>query len=211
MKYEDVIVKENNCFENSNVITYQKKKRKRISKTFILSMFCFATLASLQLINTKFTNDVMQTFNMISQVGKPTAELFDENSNVFFVSFFDSISLGSKLPSEVLMPVKYKDVKSNGSVVVITPANNIISSTYDGQVKKIAVEDEKKVVYVEHTGGLVTRYENVEYIGVVVGQIVKQGSTIGSMKNGEDLTLSFTIKNSAARFEINDEKIRFVI
>ncbi len=211
MKYEDVVVGENYCFENNNVITYHKKKKIKFSKTLILSVICFLSLFSLQFINSNFTRDLLQTFNAITQVGKPTAELFDEEGNVFFVSFFNSISLGNKVPKTFQVPIIYKSINCNGEMVEFVPANNIVSVGYDGQVRNITIENGKKIVYIEHSGGLVSRYENLEYVGVVTGQIVRQGMEIGSMKEGEKLTLSFTIKSKQATFKIENETIRFVI
>ena len=211
MKYDDVLKKENNCFENTNVIVYKKKKRLRFNKTLLLAIMCFVTLFSLQFINTNFTNNLLKTFNSITQVGKPTAELFDEEGNVFFVSFFNTISLGNKLPKEFDIPVIFKQIECNGNVVKMTSASNVVKVGYDGQVKKITLENEKKIVYIEHAGGLVSRYENLEYVGVISGQIVKRGSTIGSITEGKELILSFTIKNNAAKIEVENEKIRFVI
>lgn len=212
MKYEDVVVKENNCFQNDNNITYRRKqRRKKVNKTLLLSVICFVTLFGLRVINTDFTNNLLETFNSISQVGKPTAELFDENSNVFFVSFFNSINLGAKIPQSFKLPVVCEKYECNGTNAVFTPANKVVVSGYDGQVKKIAVENEKKVVYIEHSGGLISRYENFNYVGVITGQIVKQGGTIGSIADGEKLTLSFTLKNNSISFEIKENLIRFIV
>lgn len=211
MRYEDVVTNENVCFENSNVVTYTKKKKLKINKVFILSFFCFAILMVLQFVNTSFTNDLLRTVNSITQVGKPTAELFDEEANVFFVSFFNSISLGNKLPVEFQLPLVYKDIDTNGDVIKLVAANNVVAAGYDGQVKKIEIDDGRKIVFIEHSGGLVSKYENLEYVGVISGQIIKQGMTIGSIKQGDELKLSFMIKNNPVKFEIENNKVRFVI
>ena len=211
MRYEDIVTNENVCFENSNVITYTKKKKRKINKTLMLTFFCFVVLLVLQFVNTGFTNELLRTINSITQVGKPTAELFDEEANVFFVSFFNSISLGNKLPGEFQLPIVYKSIDTNGDVIKLVAANNVVVSGYDGQVKKIAIEDGKKIVFIEHSGGLVSKYENLEYVGVISGQIIKQGMTIGSIKQGDELKLSFMIRNNPVNFEIVNDKVRFVV
>lgn len=211
MRYEDIVTNENVCFENSNVTTYTKKKKRKINKTLMLTFFCFVVLLVLQFVNTGFTNELLRTINSITQVGKPTAELFDEEANVFFVSFFNSISLGNKLPGEFQLPIVYKSIDTNGDVIKLVAANNVVVSGYDGQVKKIAIEDGKKIVFIEHSGGLVSKYENLEYVGVISGQIIKQGMTIGSIKQGDELKLSFMIRNNPVNFEIVNDKVRFVV
>ncbi len=208
MKYEDVITTENKCYQNEQAIFYHRKKKK-ISKTAVITLLVFALLIGLACVNTTFTNEVLTTFNAITQVGKPTADLFDENSNVFFVSFFNSVNLGSHVPEKFILPFTPQTVDSNGVIANFTSVGSIVSCGARGIVKNVCLENNIKVVYIEHAGNLVSRYENLEYVGVAVGQLINEKATIGSVRNSDILKLSFKLKGEDAHFNLKDNVITF--
>ena len=115
------------------------------------------------------------------------------------------------MPLTFKLPVVYESFTQLGNTLILKPVSKVVVSGYDGQIKKIAVEDEKKVVYIEHSGGLISKYENLDCVGVVLGQIVKQGGNVGTVKEGQNITLSFTIKGEPVVFEMGEGFVRFVV
>lgn len=105
-----------------------------------------------------------QIFNSFSGSDKDT---IDNDDNIFFVfNANEYINLGTKKPT-LLLPSKEEYELSNG-VFTFSLKNNItIKSAGSGIVKKVGfLENGLKYIEIRHSGGIITRYENLKIVGV---------------------------------------------
>lgn len=138
---------------------------------------------------------IMDNLKSIATSFTPTTDLFDDGSEVSFVSYFFGVTPTGNT-SEA--PKFYKP-----SMVEVEVKDGVYTYSYTGVIKSVAsgkvsaegyLENGEKYIEISHNLGYVSRFEGVEVLGVATGENVKAGSPIGVcqgeftfklMQNGE--------------------------
>lgn len=157
-------------------IVHKNIKNKQLKLFAYSLLICFVSVflfSYFTLVN-KNISTAVKVFN-------PIAELYRDVEAASFVGASNN---------EFIVPIKTEKYKINpnnivfeitSSIMVYAPANGVIFSIDDGQ---------NKLIKIKHADDLFSCIENVEIVGVKVGDIVKQGKEIATGKVGEFLIFS---------------------
>lgn len=122
-------------------------------------------------------------FNGFSFGDKNTSE---KENNIFFVfNLYEYINLGNKKPT-LTLPSNEEYEIDNGEFSFKIDNNLIIKSAGSGIVKNIGfLENGLKYVEIRHSGGIVTRYENLKIVGVGLNYNVKNIHILGTCESSQ--------------------------
>ncbi len=208
MKYEELnITNLNNSYVSPLEVKYINRNRHKALKNSIFGMvflclLSFNVLFIMDAIDTPFTNKVLHTVKSI--FAKPTDELFDDDSEVFFVAWLLGVQ-SSDEPLEFVSPVKHSMSSKEGKDLLIQNLGNVVYATEAGKVSKLEYNDSGlKYMEITHASGVVSVYDNLDFVGVVVGDTVTKGQLIASSKN---LTFSIIKGNDKVDIEISDGRV----
>ena len=159
-----------------NEITILKKK-KRNPRAFLPVIFisffvlCFAT-------NINFLTEFKEN---ILRVCSPVSSLYNDNSGVVFTN-------GGVLEKDtvnLILPIKGAtyEILEDGTVEFVVQKSIMVSSCDSGVVIDAGVSlDGVKFVTIKHNASVTTKIENIEILGVEVGETVKSGQDIATAK-----------------------------
>lgn len=154
-------------------VVYKNIKNINIKRFAISLCVCVVTVFSfcyLNIVNTSVGQSV-KTFNPISELYR----------DVEVASFVSSGSINFVVP---IKTEKYKINSDNiefnvlSSIVVYSPANGVVDEVGD-------VDQGVKYIKIKHADKLYSTIKNVNVVGVKRGDIVKQGKTIATAKEGD--------------------------
>lgn len=192
--------------ENSKKSRYKYTKFALWTISFIV-LICFNTLFIFDLLNTSFTNRILYVVEQMFSA-KPTTELFDDNSEVFFVAWL--LNLAPEINADELSFVKPMNdavVTSSNNVYYINGNQNVVYASESGKVVNIEVVNNIKSIYIEHGGGYVSKYSNIDYTGVIMGQIVDKSQPIASISETKNLIFTITIDNENLQLNFQDNGV----
>lgn len=159
-----------------------KNIKKINQKNFILSLIMFVVITGSLLYLTRvnsYVNDLVTNAN-------PISELYRE---VDYLSFVDVSS------TNIIAPIKTDETTQNSnniefkvvaSIMIYAPANGVVVGINNGHNKSIKIR---------HASDLYSIIENVDIIGVKVGDVVKQGKEIATAEIGSKIKLMIEYKN----------------
>ena len=159
-----------------------KNIKKINQKNFILSLIMFVVITGSLLYLTRvnsYVNDLVTNAN-------PISELYRE---VDYLSFVDASS------TNIIAPIKTDETTQNSnniefkvvaSIMIYAPANGVVVGINNGHNKSIKIR---------HASDLYSIIENVDIVGVKVGDVVKQGKEIATAKIGSKIKLMIEYKN----------------
>ncbi len=159
-----------------NEITILKKK-KRNPRIFLPAIFisffvlCFATNIN---VLAEFKENILR-------VCSPVSSLYNDNSGVVFTN-------GGVLEKDtvnLILPIKGAayEILEDGTVEFVVQKSIMVSSCDSGVVIDAGVSlDGVKFVTIKHNASVSTKIENIEILGVEVGETVKSGQDIATAK-----------------------------
>ncbi len=154
--------------------------------TIFIILLMFLVLVVCDKAGSKTGGMIMDNLKSIATSFTPTTDLFDDGSEVSFVSYFFGMT----------QPKRDENVK----FVLPTGQENLASSEdflcydFDGVVRSVAsgtvcavgwTLDNQKYIEIEHAKGYKSRYVGVYSLGVATGDRVVCGDLIASLSSGQ--------------------------
>ena len=166
-----------------NEIVILKKKSKSIryfAPMLAITFFvlCFAT-------NLNFFAQLKES---IVKVCNPISSLYNDNSDVSFTN----AGMLEKDTINLVLPIKGAtyEILEDGTIEFYVQKSIMVSSCDNGVVIDSGVSlDGVKFVTIKHNASVTTRLENIEILGVEIGETVKSGQDIATAKVDETIKL----------------------
>lgn len=211
MLYEDLIVKENASKEYIKQVIYKpRKKQHKVLKNTVFALcfiflLCFNVLFIFDTIDSPFTNKVLYTVQSMF-TGKPTNELFEDGSRVFFVNWM--LNINKENNSETLPTLKLaKNVTGyefENKSLIYEVNDSIVYCNAGGIVKGISSDDNgNKQIVIMHGGGYLSIYENIDCVGIIAGERVELGQLLAFTSNDNFICFSLTKDNKKVNLNID--------
>lgn len=217
MLYEDLIVKNNTTVEYCVDIKYKARKRehKMLKNTIFALCFvfllCFNVLFIFDTIDTPFTNRVLYTIQSMF-IDKPTNELFEDGSRVFFVNWLLNINQTTKtekLP-DIELAKNITGYELEYKTLIYEVNDSIVYCNAGGIVKSIASDDNgNKQIVISHGGGYLSIYENIDCVGVIAGEMVEMGQIL-ALTASDNFVCYYLMKNDEI-VELNIDEVGNVL
>lgn len=184
-----------------NEILIRKPQRVRFGVLMVSIAIIIFTLA---IFSHEGLNDI--TSSMV-YVYNPVNSLYSDNSGVVFTS-------GLVLEKESLdfvIPIKSSQIEIDdfGTLSFEVGASIMVMSPESGVVDEVGFSlDGKKYIKIRHSVEVYSIIQNVDMIGVSVGQVIKRGEDIATSKEGSVLTMQILSNNTPiSGLKINQSKI----
>ena len=169
LKKNDIILKRKN--QKNGLATY--------SFIFIaLFILCFAT-------NNTYFGELKEN---VIKVYNPVSSLYNDNSKVIFTSS----NVFEKDTVNLVLPIKAStyEIMTDGTIEFIVGNSIMVTSCESGVVLDVGnTLDGKKFIKINHSNNIVTLIENVDMIGVKIGDILKSGQDVATAKCGDRIHL----------------------
>ncbi len=170
--------------------------KKNLTIFIVIFMFLFLVVCDK---TSFFVGDfIMDNLKTIATNFTPTTDLFDDGSEVKFVSYFFGMKVNKKgeEPCVYHMP-SYSQNLSNSQENLVFCYDGVVNSVAGGTVVFVGYnKDGIKCIEIEHTDGVVSRYDGIETVGVIQGESVLASKPIGVCSTKQNLKISF-LKNSS--------------
>lgn len=158
--------------------------------TLFIIFFIFLFLFICDRLPTRTGSMIMDNLKSIATSFTPTTDLFDDGSEVSFVSYF----FGMKAPTrnekaEFYLPTSQENLSS---------ADDFLCYGYDGVINAVAsgvisavgyTANEEKYIEIEHAEGYVSRYVGLDLVGVSTGDGVNAKSPVGIINKNNSLKI----------------------
>ena len=134
----------------------------------------------------------MDNLKSIATSFTPTTDLFDDGSEVSFVSYFFGMKAKTNktIETDYYYPTSSQNL-SNNNFYLLYNFDGMIYSMVEGRVKDIGInENNEKFVKIEQIDGNVSVYEGLDTIGVGIGNYVLENKPIGIASNKAYLKIS---------------------
>ena len=129
---------------------------------------------------------IMNNLKSIATSFTPTTDLFDDGSEVSFVSYFFGMTRPQK--DEVVkftLPTMQQNTSSSDDFLCYD-FDGVLSSVANGTVSAVGwTLDNQKYIEIDHAKGYKSRYVGVFSLGVSTGDKVSGGSLIASTTSGQ--------------------------
>lgn len=195
-----------------NSIIYKQIKHKKQNKNIIFSLVIFLTILC-SLFSLKFLdiNNFNQIMNTAAYLQNPVNPLYSDMGNIVFTSGYSVYRLKNKeLNFDV--PLIYKNVNQlDNSLEFTTSTNLVLNATEDGVVSDIfMVGTNVKCIKIKHSNNVFSIIENIDILGVVNGQVVKQGQNIGMLKADSTVKMYIIVGGQYKQLQVIDDKVKCV-
>lgn len=142
----------------------------------------------------------------VAYVFNPVNSLYSDNSQIVFTNG----DIVDKNKLDFVVPIKSDKIEVVGDYIHFTCVNSImVMSSEGGVVRDVGVSlDGVKYIVIRHSEDLESVIENVDIVGVTVGEIVKRGQDIATAKIGESIRFKLVEGgNSINNLSVNKSKI----
>jgi len=146
--------------------------------TIFIILFIFLFLFFCDRVNTQTGSMIMDNLKSIATSFTPTTDLFDDGSEVSFVSYFFGMKVNKKnekleffYPSTCFKENEEEFSCENCSVIKTVASGQVIAVGY--------TDDNKKYVEIQHPNGYISHYIGLDNVGVLQNQTVKSKYPIG--------------------------------
>jgi len=146
----------------------------------------------------------MHNLKSIATSFTPTTDLFDDGSEVSFVSYFFGMKIEPKEENlDFYYPVSSNNLSTSGDYFSYS-YTGVVNSIAKGEVLSVGyTKDGLKYIEIKHPNGYVSKYVGLDTIGVATGEIVKENKPIGMSKLNQNLKVYvFLNENSVSLSEI---------
>ncbi len=148
-------------------IVYKNIKHKNV-KTFALAMCVFVVMFTLSLL--------LNPIKIVKSASGPINELYHDVQSATFVS-------GENIT--FILPLKTDKIENKNSCLCLTVTDSImVISPANGEIVEIS-KDLNKTIKIKCTNLITISISGVNVCGVTVGQFVKQGKEIATVKQGD--------------------------
>ena len=176
--------------------------------TIVIIAFIFLFLFICNSTQFKFGNDLINNLKSIATSFTPTTDLFDDGSEVSFVSYFFGMKAKTKKVYELeyYYPVVAQNL-STSDYCLLFNYEGVVNSVAEGRVINVGYSNlNEKYVEIEHLGGKISKFEGLETIGVSMGDYVLSNKPIGISALNKYLKFTLFNENNA----INTSEIKWV-
>ena len=158
--------------------------------TLVIIAFIFMFLFLCDVTNLKAGSMIIDNLKSIATSFTPTTDLFDDGSEVSFVSYF----FGMKAPNKEEKAEFYYPTNNEN----LSTTDEFLSYNYDGIITSVAkgvviavgyTTNNEKYIEIEHAQGYVSRYVGLYSLGVATGEGVNALNPIGILKSGQNLKI----------------------
>ena len=141
--------------------------------------------------------NLMDNLRAVSTSFTPTTDLFDDGSEVSFVSYLFGFSTYQKKESASFsLPTNQENISLSDDYLSYK-YSGIIKSISDGKILATGyTQNGEKYVEIEHNEGYSSRYVGLEYIGASTGANLRRGNGVG-MCSKEHICKVYIYKNSS--------------
>jgi len=154
--------------------------------TIFIILFIFLFLFICDNTSLKAGNLIINNLKSIATSFTPTTDLFDDGSEISFVSYFFGMKVEKKEEKvDFYYPTQMQNISSSEEYFVYS-FDGILKSVAKGEVCSVGyTKDNEKYVEIEHSNGYISRYVGLETVGVSVGEKVKAKNAIGMISSKE--------------------------
>lgn len=158
--------------------------------TIIIILFIFLFLYICDNSSLKVGNIIMDNLKSIATSFTPTTDLFDDGSEVSFVSYFFGMKVEAKEEKvDFYLPVQATNLSTNGEYLSYA-YSGVINSVAKGEVVAVGyTKDGLKYIEIKHPNNYVSRYVGLQTVGVVTGEKIAENKPIGMSDSGQILKI----------------------
>ncbi len=152
--------------------------------TVIIIAFIFLFLIICDNSTLKVGNVIMNNLKAIATSFTPTTDLFDDGSEVSFVTYFFGLSSVKKEENvKFYKPTNLQSVSSSEDYLVYS-FDGVLCSVANGKVNAVGyTKDNEKYVEIEHSNGYISRFIGVQSVGVTTGEKVNAKNPIATISS----------------------------
>ena len=149
--------------------------------TIIIVAFLFIFLFICNNTAFKLGNELMDNLKSVATSFTPTTDLFDDGSEVSFVSYFFGMKAKSNNSKEVkyFYPITAQNLSTNNNYLLFN-SSGIVRAIAEGKVKNVGYNSaNEKYVEIQQIDGKTCKIEGLETIGVAMGDYILANKPIG--------------------------------
>ncbi len=152
--------------------------------TIIIIAFIFLFLFICDNSTLRAGNVIMDNLKAIATSFTPTTDLFDDGSEVSFVSYFFGLNSVKKEDSITFYkPTTVQSISSSEDYLVYS-FDGVLRSVASGRVSAVGyTKDNEKYVEVEHSNGYISRFVGVQSVGVSTGEKLNAKNPIATISS----------------------------
>lgn len=158
--------------------------------TIVIIALIFLFLFICDKLPTNTGNMVMDNLKTIATSFTPTTDLFDDGSEVSFVSYFFGMHFNDETNrAEFYKPTSQENLSSSDEFLSYS-YDGVISSISNGVVRAVGyTTNNEKYIEIEHFEGYVSRYVGLSTVGVTTGDKVGAKNAIGIVSSDRTLRI----------------------
>lgn len=152
--------------------------------TLIIIAFIFLFLFICDNTSIKAGNIIINNLKAIATSFTPTTDLFDDGSEVSFVSYFFGLNSVKKEETVTFYkPTSMQSILADNDYLVYS-FDGILCSVANGKVSAVGyTKDNEKYVEIEHACGYISRFVGVQSVGVTTGEKVNAKNPIATISS----------------------------
>ena len=156
--------------------------------TIIIILFIFLFLFICDNSSLKAGNLIIDNLKSIATSFTPTTDLFDDGSEVSFVSYFFGMKVNKQDEKvEFYYPTKTQNTSSSDEFLVYK-FDGLLTSVAKGEVCSVGyTKDNEKYIEIQHANNYVSRYVGLSNVGVTIGENVNAKNPIAMVSSKENI------------------------
>lgn len=140
---------------------------------------------------------IMNNLKSIATSFTPTTDLFDDGSEVSFVSYFFGMTRPKKDEAVTFVLPTMQENLSSSDDFLCYDFDGVLSAVAPGTVSAVGwTLDNQKYIEIDHAKGYKSRYVGVFSLGVATGDNVASGGLIASVISGQKCKVSVFQNNN---------------
>lgn len=152
--------------------------------TIVIILFIFLFLFICDNSTLRAGNIIMDNLKAIATSFTPTTDLFDDGSEVSFVSYFLGISSVKQEENVNFYKPTTLLNSSTSEDYLLYSADGILNAVANGKVSAVGyTKDNEKYIEIEHAKGYFSRYVGVQSVGVSTGEKVNAKNPIATINS----------------------------
>ena len=165
--------------------------------TIIIILFIFLFLYICDNSSLKVGNVIMDNLKSIATSFTPTTDLFDDGSEVSFVSYFFGMKVEAKEEKlDFYLPVNSTNLSNIGEYFSYA-YTGVVNSVAKGEVQSVGyTKDGLKYIEIKHPNGYVSTYVGLQTVGVMAGEKISQNKPIGMSQSNQNLKVYVHLKDN---------------
>lgn len=156
--------------------------------TIIIILFIFLFLFICDNSSLKAGNLIIDNLKSIATSFTPTTDLFDDGSEVSFVSYFFGMKVNKQDEKvEFYYPTKTQNTSSSDEFLVYK-FDGLLTAVAKGEVCSVGyTKDNEKYIEIQHANNYVSRYVGLSNVGVTIGENVNAKNPIAMVSSKENI------------------------